>query len=234
VDRGLVPKVEGITRVGLECPCGLVRVAVEVRGGRSGRVAFDSVPAFLLAEQLRVEVPGHGPVLADVAYGGAFYALADAAQLGLDPRKSRVRDLVDGATALSAAVDRVLQVAHPEDADLGFLYGSILTDGRERAAEGPSANVCVFADAEVDRSPTGSGVTARMAARHRRGLVRAGERCDFESLTGARFSGEVVEEGRCGPHPSVAVRVGGEAHYSGEARYWLEEGDEIGKGFLLR
>jgi len=233
-DHGLVERKEPVTEVGLECPCGLVRVHVEVKDGRSGRVSFDSVPAFLLAEQLTVNVPGYGPVVADVSYGGAFYAVADAAQLGLDVRRSRVRDVVDGATALSAAAKAALRVEHPVEPDLGFLYGSILTDGRERPEDGPSANICVFADAEVDRSPTGSGVTARMAARCQRGLVRAGERCEFDSVTGARFTGEVIETASCGGRPAVIVRVGGHAHYSGEARYWLEEGDVIGRGFLLR
>ncbi len=234
VDHGLVPRREPFTEVGLECPCGLVKVRVEVRGGRSGAVSFESVPAFLLAEQLRVEVPGHGSVVTDVSYGGAFYALADAAQFGLDVRGSRVRDLVYAATALTAAVNRKLTIEHPVEKDLGFLYGSILTDGRERAGEGPSANVCVFADAEVDRSPTGSGVTARMAARIQRGLVSMGEVCAFDSITGSRFTGEVLHATTCGAREAVVVRVGGQAHYMGEARYWLEEGDEIGKGFLLR
>jgi len=173
VDHGLVPKVEPVTEVGLECPCGLVKIAVEVSGGRAGRVSFLSVPAFLLAEQARVEVPGFGPVTADVSYGGAFYALADAAAFGLDVRKSRTRDLVDAADALSAAVNRALSIEHPEEEDLGFLYGSILTDGRERPEQGPSANICVFANSEVDRSPTGSGVTARMAARSNAASSRA-------------------------------------------------------------
>ena len=155
VDYGLVPKVEPVTQVGIECPCGLVKASVEVREGRAGRVSFESVPAFLLAEQLKVQVPGHGEVVTDVSYGGAFYALADARQFGLDVRTSRVRDLVDAATALSAAVNRAIAIEHPVEQDLGFLYGSILTDGRERPEEGPSANICVFADAEVDRSPTG-------------------------------------------------------------------------------
>ncbi|GLH71711.1 proline racemase [Geothrix limicola] len=234
VDHGLVPKVEPITEVGLECPCGLVKVYVEVRDGKAGRVSFDSVPAFLLAEQIRVEVPGFGPVTTDVSYGGAFYALADAGQFGLDVRTSRVRDLVDAATVLSAAVNRAIPIEHPLEPDLGFLYGSILTDGRERPEEGPSANICVFADAEVDRSPTGSGVTARMAARFQRGLVRAGQVCEIDSVTGARFTGEIRTEIACGSKPAVTVRVGGSAHYTGEARFWLEDGDEIGKGFLLK
>ena len=234
VDRGLVARTEPVTEFGLECPCGLVRVSVAVQGGRAGRVSFLSVPAFLLSEQLRVQVPGAGPVLADVAYGGAFYALAPASAFGLDVRSSRTRDLVDAADALSAAVRRALPIEHPEAPDLGFLYGSILTDGRERPEQGPSANICVFARSEVDRSPTGSGVTARMAARFQRGLVGAGEACAFESVTGALFTGEVAEAAACGARPAVRVRVGGQAHYVGEARYWLEEGDEIGKGFLLR
>lgn len=231
VDHGLVPEMHPVTAVSIECPCGLVRAYVDAR---DGSVLFDSVPSFLFAEQLRFEVPGTGPVVADVSYGGAFYALANAAQFGLDVGRSRTRDLVDAATALSAAVNRVLRVEHPVEADLGFLYGSILTDGRERPEEGASANICVFANAEVDRSPTGSGVTARMAARFQRGLVRQGQRCEFESVTGARFSGEVIGTALCGQQPAVTVRVGGKAHYIGEARYWLEEGDEIGKGFLLR
>jgi len=231
VDRGLVPRKEPVTTVGIECPCGLVKAYVDAR---DGSVQFDSVPAFLLAEQVRVQVPGVGPVVADVSYGGAFYALADAAQFGLDVRQSRTRDLVDAATALSRAVNGAVRVRHPVEEDLGFLYGSILTDGRERPEEGASANICVFANAEVDRSPTGSGVTARMAARARRGLVTPGQRCEFESVVGSRFTGEVVGAVTCGDGPAVTVRVGGRSHYTGEARFWLEEGDEIGKGFLLK
>lgn len=237
VDYGLVEKTEPVTPVGIECPCGLVRAAVEVRedgGGQSGRVAFESVPAFLAASGVRVDVPGVGTVIADVSYGGAFYALADAAQFGLDMRTSRVRDLVDAATALTEAVRASVPLEHPEHDDLAFLYGSILTDGRERPEDGPSRNICVFADAEVDRSPTGSGVTARMAARVAKGTVALGERCLFESVTGAVFEGEAVAMTRCGEHPAVTVRVSGQAHYSGTARYWLEAGDAIGLGFLLR
>jgi len=234
VDQGLVPRVEPVTEVGIECPCGLVRVYVEVAGGVTGRVSFDSVPAFLLAEQVQVDVPGIGPVRADISYGGAFYALAEAAAFGLDVLKSRTRDLVDAAKALTAAVNARHPVRHPVEPDLGFLYGSILTDGRERPEQGPSANICVFAEAEVDRSPTGSGVTARMAARYQRGILGAGQRCEFESVTGARFTGEVVGESSCGGQPAVTVRVAGRAHYTGEARFWLEPGDEIGQGFLLK
>jgi trans-L-3-hydroxyproline dehydratase len=232
VDQGLVAKVEPVTQVGIECPCGLVRAYVEVDAGRAGRVSFHSVPAFLLAGQVPVLVPGFGPVLTDISYGGAFYAIAPASAFGLEVG-SRTRDLVDAAKTLTAAVNAQCSIQHPVEPDLGFLYGSILTDGRERPEQGPSANICVFADAEVDRSPTGSGVTARMAARFQRGILEAGTVCEFQSVTGARFTGEVTAPATCGAQPAVTVRVGGLAHYTGEARYWLEPGDEIGQGFLL-
>jgi proline racemase len=234
VDYGLVEKTEPLTPVAIECPCGLVRASVEVRDGRSGRVAFASVPAFLFAADVPVTVPGLGTVTVDVSYGGAFYALADAAQCGLNVRTSGVRALLDTATLLSEAVRSAVPLRHPEHDDLAFLYGSILTDGRDRPEEGPSRNICVFADAEVDRSPTGSGVTARLAARVARGTVALGEHCLFESVTGAVFAGEAVATTMCGEFSAVTVKVSGQAYYSGTARYWLDGEDTIGRGFLLR
>ncbi|MDH2433810.1 proline racemase family protein [Pokkaliibacter sp. MBI-7] len=240
VDYGLVEKVEPLTRVNIECPCGLVSAYVEVKGGQSGKVYFDSVPAFLLAADVEVQVPGYGAITVDVAYGGAFYALADAMSLGVDIYNSPVRHLVDAATALTGAVRNAVTLAHPEHADLAFLYGSILTDGRNHPEDGVSHNICVFADAEVDRSPTGSGVTARTAARVARGQIMLGETAEFESITGARFSAEAIRqfeygEGTgIGTGQAVQVRVAGRAHYAGKASFWLEEGDRIGQGFLLR
>ena len=105
---------------------------------------------------------------------------------------------------------------------------------RTSKSNGASANICVFAAAQVDRSPTGSGVTASLAVQHHRGLVALGEAREFQSVTGARFTGRVMGETRCGPFPAVTVEVAGEAHYCGESRFRLEPGDEIGAGFLLR
>ncbi|BAK76275.1 proline racemase [Pseudogulbenkiania sp. NH8B] len=229
VEQGLVARTAPLTRVGIECPCGLVCAWV----AEDGSVSFDSVPAFAFALDHPVDVPGIGSISVDIGYGGAFYAVTSAANLGVS-LDGRLRDVVDAASALSEAVRRSIRVRHPEADDLGFLYGSILTDGRERAGDGPSRNVCVFADAEVDRSPTGSGVTTRMALRHARGLVDRGEACVFESITGARFGASVNGPAVLPGHHAVTVRVSGRAHYSGRARWSLEPGDEIGRGFLLR
>ncbi|MGE0284262.1 MAG: proline racemase family protein, partial [Rhizobiaceae bacterium] len=118
-------------------------------------------------------------------------------------------------------------------ADLGFLYGSILTEG-DGSDGRATKNVCVFADAEVDRSPTGSGVTARLAAMHAKGQIALGEARIFESIVGSQFHGAVESVTTCGAHAAVTARVGGRAFYSGKAEFMLETDDTLGKGFLLR
>lgn len=234
VERRLVEVREGETVVRIECPCGLVTAHVAVKNGRAGEVWFSSVPAFLLKRDLEVEVPGLARVTCDIAYGGAFYALVEAKELGLEIGVSPVVDIVRAATALTASVNRMTPVTHPDHADLGFLYGAILTDGGTGAEGRPTRNVCVFAEGQVDRSPTGSGVTARLAQQFGRGQAGSGERRLFESITGSRFWGEVEGTVPVRGHEAVTVRVGGKAHFCGEARFWLEEDDDLGRGFLVR
>jgi proline racemase len=229
VDSGIVPRQAGETRVAIQCPCGLVEAFVAA----DGAVRFRSVPAFAFALGAEVEVPGWGRVTLDIGYGGAFYALLPAARFGLDLRRSATRDLVDAASAVTAAAKARIPLAHPDDPDLAFLYGTILTDGTD-GEDAASANICVFAAREVDRSPTGSGVTARIAVQHARGRAALGETRRFESVTGAIFTGKAVAKIRAGHFDAVTVEVGGRAHYTGRASFTLEPGDEIGKGFLLR
>lgn len=233
VDEGLVTMAEPTTVVKIECPCGLVVATVEVDDGKAGAVSFESVPSFLLAGDCKVELPSYGTVTFDVAYGGAFYAIADCRHLGLEFGRSAARSFIDAATELSAAVRKAIPLSHPASPDLAFLYGSILTDGGDGISQ-PTRNVCVFAEAEVDRSPTGSGVTARLAAMHAKGEIGLGEERIFESIVGSRFTGSVVRAITEGPHDAVVANVGGRAFYSGRAEFTLENEDELGKGFLVR
>ncbi|MER9933738.1 proline racemase family protein [Mesorhizobium sp. M0088] len=234
VDEGLVAKQEPITTVNIEAPCGLVVASVEVRDGKAGAVAFESVPAFLFAGGQTIELAGHGTIGFDVAYGGAFYALADCHQFGLEFGRSRVRDFVDAATALTDRLKAEFPLSHPDHGDLAFLYGTILTDGRDTFSAEVTKNICVFAEAEVDRSPTGSGVTARLAAMHAKGEIAIGQTRMFESIAGSRFSGAVVRTAKAGPHEAIIARVGGRAYYSGRTEFIVEADDELGRGFLLR
>ncbi|HEY4191042.1 MAG TPA: proline racemase family protein [Mesorhizobium sp.] len=234
VDQGIVAKTEPVTIVNIEAPCGLIVASVEVEGGKAGAVSFESVPAFLFARDREIILPGAGKIRFDIAYGGAFYALADCRQFGLEFGKDRARDFVDAATALTDRLKAEFPLAHPDHADLGFLYGTILTDGKDAFRAEPTKNVCVFAEAEVDRSPTGSGVTARLAAMHAKGEIGLGQTRMFESIVGSRFSGAVARITKAGPHEAIVARVGGRAFYSGKAEYVVEPDDELGRGFLLR
>jgi proline racemase len=234
VDHGLVKAVEPLTTVNIEAPCGMVVASVEVKDGKAGAVSFESVQSFLFARDLSLDVPGQGAIGFDIAYGGAFYALADCRQFGLAFGRNRARDFVDAATALTERVKAEIELSHPDHQDLAFLYGSILTDGGNGSNGAATKNVCVFADAEVDRSPTGSGVTARLAAMFARGELAVGEERLFESIVGSRFTGSVARDARTGGHDAIIARVGGRAFYSGRSEFWVEDGDTLGQGFLVR
>lgn len=234
IDEGLVARQEPVTTVNIEAPCGLIVASVEVTDGKAGAVSFESVPAFLLARDQTIELPGFGAISFDIAYGGAFYALANCHQFGLQFGRDWVRDFVDAATALTGKLKAEFPLSHPDHADLAFLYGTILTDGKDAFSGEATKNICVFAEAEVDRSPTGSGVTARLAAMHAKGEIEIGQTRTFESIAGSRFSGAVVRTAKTGPHDAIIARVGGRAYYSGRTEFIVEPDDELGRGFLLR
>lgn len=231
VETGRVPVSEPVTRFAVEAPCGLIWVEAQVSGGEVGSASFESVPAFVLARDLEVSVPGLGAVTADIAYGGAFYAILPAQGLGLDPARAKLEEVVAAAGALTDAIRAGTTITHPHDPELGFLYGTIVTDGA--APPGESANLCVFAERQVDRSPTGSGVTARMALDVEKGLIGMGEERRFRSITGGVFTGEALERGHVGPHRAVIVRVGGQAHWMGRGEFIVAADDPLGHGFAL-
>jgi trans-L-3-hydroxyproline dehydratase len=232
VDAGRVAAVEPETTVRLQCPCGLVIAHVAVRGGRAGRVRFESVPSFAFALDAIVPTETWGPVAVDIGYGGAFYAFLDAASIGLDVRTSPVRALVDAGETIAKVAQRTIQLQHADDPDLAFIYGTILTDGRTGATE-PSRNICIFAGRQVDRSPTGSGVSARIALQVARRQTGIGESCTYESITGARFSGHALRETVAGGRKATVVEVAGEAHYTGESVFRFEDDDPLRWGFTL-
>ncbi|KAJ7345299.1 hypothetical protein JRQ81_001249 [Phrynocephalus forsythii] len=199
-------------------------------------------------QDVPIEVPGYGKVIVDIGYGGAFYAFLNADQLGLDVSSSRIRDLVDAASAVTQAVKAQLclkmlinllffffKVHHPEIEDVAFIYGTILTDGKDEFNDEPTSNICVFADAQVDRSPTGSGVTARIALQYHKGLIQLNQTRTFRSSsTGSLFTGKAVKETKCGDHKAVIVEVSGESFYTGTSVFTFEEDDPLKCGFFLK
>lgn len=235
VDYGIVINpTSPETRVVIQCPCGPVEAFVEYKDGKSGRVRFNSVPAFLFAQDVTVSIPGYGLVTVDISYGGAFYALVRASALGLDLSTSTVQEVVKAASTITEIVKTTVKLIHPQSEDLAFLYGTILTDDSDvHGSDSETTNMCVFANKEVDRSPCGSGVTARIAQHVARGLIQINQVRTFVGPTGSKFVARAVRMEKYGPYDAVIVEVSGKGHYTGMSTFVLETDYVIGKGFLL-
>jgi len=234
VDQGLVKVENNNARVKIECPCGMVVVDVAIRDGKPADVSFESVPSFVFRRDERVEVSDYGEIDFDIAYGGAFYALVKASHFGLRFGHDPVSEFIEAGDRLAKAAAQSVRLSHPEFDELAFLYGSILVDDVEGTDNKPTQNICIFADRQVDRSPTGSGVTARLATMHARGQVGLGETREFESFIGTKFTGKIIRRTRCGEFPAVTVLVSGRAYYTGRSVFTVEDEDPLSGGFLVR
>ena len=239
VDYGLVEQpTTPVARVDIQCPCGVVRAFVDFDGRKTGKVRFLSVPAFVFARDVEISLPQYGSNLkVDVSYGGAFYAFIPAKDLGLDIRKASMKTLIAAASAVTEAVKRVLTPKHPVDEDLSFLYGTILTCGNDEwRPESPAAvNCTIFADEEIDRSPTGSGVTARIALQVAKGQVEMGKKRTFEAAgTWSTFTGVAIEAKDYHGYSAVVVEVEGHSFYSGTSSFTYEADDAFRDGFFVK
>lgn len=233
LETSMVPRQSPVTTLRIDTPAGLVTAHGRLDGERVTSVAFHNVPSFVADLDQEVEVSGLGTVVYDLAYGGAFYAYVDAAPLGLDLQPRAYRRLIEAGRAIKQAVMAARTIAHPYEADLGFLYGVIFT-GAAEADDAHSRHVCVFADGEVDRSPTGTGVSGRLAILHARGQIVTCQPIVIESILGSRFRGRVVEATTFGPHEAVIPEVEGSAHITGRHEFLIDPEDPLRHGFLLR
>ena len=241
VETGMLDAAEGSGEVDVrfDTPAGPVaatasldtssdRVAVE-------RVAFENVPSFVYARDRTVEVPGTGTLSYDVAYGGAFYAYCEASEAGIGLGPDDADDLVRVGRAVKRAVAADLEIEHPVDdgGDLGFLYGTVFT-GPPESDGADVRNVCVFADGEIDRSPTGTGVSGHLALETDRGRLAPGEPFVVESIVGSRFTGRSVERTTVGGYDAVVPEVEGRASVVGRSEFVVDPDDLFGDGFFLR
>jgi proline racemase len=234
VETGTVPAQAQATPVTLDTPAGLVRaVAYSDNQGHVTSVSFQNVPSFVYARNMEINVPPWGKLLVDIAFGGAFYAFLDAEQVGLHVRPEETAQLVTAGEAIKKAVNAVLPIKHPFEADLSFLYGTILI-GPPANPVHHSRNICVFANAEVDRSPTGTGVSARLAIHAARGELAEGQQIVIESILGehSAFAGRVVGWTKVGDFEAILPEVSGSAFITGHHEFYLDPRDTLGQGFL--
>ena len=233
LETGLLPMVEPETTIRIDTPAGLVTARARVEAGEVKRVRFENVPSFVLALDEIVDVPGLGLVPYDLAFGGAFYAYVQAEEVGLRCTPEDFRPIIDRGIAIKQAIMASRPIPHPFEEDLSFLYGTIFV-GPPRAAGSHSRNVCVFAEGEVDRCPTGTGVSGRLAIHHARGEVGAGERIVVESILGTTFAGRIVGTTEFGPYAAVVPEIEGTAHITGRHEFLIDPADPLKDGFILR
>ena len=231
LELGVLPVGGEETTIRIDTPAGQVTATATIDDGAVGSVSFLNVPSFAVGLDKIVEVPNFGSVGYDLSFGGGFYAYVDAASIDQD--LSDTASLVANGRRIKRALIESIEISHPDHAELGFLYGVIFT-GPAHRPQNHSRNVCVFADGEIDRSPTGTGVSGRLALLHARGEIIINEDVTVESITGSEFTGRAVEETTVGDRPAIVPQVTGSAHLLGRSEYWFDPSDEIGKGFMLR
>ena len=229
IETGMVAGPE----VTFNVPAGRIEAHATMQDDGVIAARFRNVPSFVLLRDQRVGVPGLGEVRFDVAYGGAFYAIVDAPALGLQLSGEHYDRLIDVGRRIKAAVQGNFTIEHPVEPELSFLYGTIFT-GPPADPGHHSRNVCVFAEGEVDRSATGSGVSARAALLHARGELPPGRPITIESILGSTLTVEVVGSAKFGPHDAVVPQVSGSAYFTGRNEFWFDPGDPWAQGFIFR
>jgi len=234
VETGRVSLTEPETHVAIDTPAGQVHATVASRDGTVEGVRFRNVPSWVAALDAFVDVPGLGRVTYDLAFGGAFYAYVEAGSLGLGCAPTDRDDLVGAARAIKETVQTEAPPTHPDDPDLGFLYGVIFTGRATAGRDRHSRHVCVFADGEVDRSPTGTGVSGRLAILRARHEVDVGEWIVIESIIGSRFRCRIEEETRTHGRDAVVPEVSGRCWVTGWSTHYVDPEDPFREGFLLR
>lgn len=231
VETGMVTVTEPVTRVRLDTPAGLVVVDVAVEGGAAVGVTLRNIPAYSVALDRKVEVPGHGQVTYDLAYGGNFYAIVPLDALGLPFERSRKDDILRAGLALMAAVNEADRPVHPEDADIaGCHHVQFLAPGSDAVR---SRHAMAIHPGWFDRSPCGTGTSARMAQLHARGELPLERDFVNESFLGTSFTGRLVDTAEVGGRPAVVPTVTGRAWITGNAQFFLDPTDPFPDGFLL-
>ena len=217
----------------IDAPPGLIRSKAHMKDGVVDKSSFLNVPCFTLLRDQTMQVEGIGEVKFNVAYGGAFYAFIDADALGLEMTEQHYNQLIDWGRKIKYAVMDNFKIRHPFEEDLSFLYGTIFT-GRPYNPKHHSRNVCVFAEGEVDRSATGSGVSARAALHHAKGELQIGEKITIESILNTTMDVEIKEVTTYGGFEAVIPEVTGQAWFSGKNEIWLDPNDPLKDGFIFR
>ncbi|MCA9864521.1 MAG: proline racemase family protein [Thermomicrobiales bacterium] len=233
LEMGMLPRAgERETPVTYDSPAGLIRAVATHDGDRVTSVRFQNVPAFQYQRGLAVTT-SVGPVTVDVAWGGAFYALVEAAALGLEVVPANAARLTGLGMEIKYAVQELDYPVHPEEPGLHGVYGTIIT-APPRTSEGDGRNITIYADGAVDRSPCGTGTSARLANMYAHGQIGVGQPYRHESVIDTIFTGSVLAETSVAGLPAVETEIAGRGFVTGLHQFLAQPDDPTSQGFLVR
>ena len=232
IELGWVKKQESeILNFSIDAPCGRLQLFID----KEKHVSFHCVPSFVTVLNQSIQLASGQKIPFDIAYGGAFYAYINAADIQLNLEACNYQEIIKQASLIKSVIEKTHHeyVQHPFESELSFLYGIIFMEPSEKENI-DSRNVCVFADREVDRCPTGSGVSGRMALHLAKKEIQINDQLVIESITGSSFKGSIVSEIAYGPYKAVIPKVSGSAFVTGVHEFIINQDDPFKDGFFLR
>ncbi|MCI9439341.1 MAG: proline racemase [Lachnospiraceae bacterium] len=231
VEAGFIPVKEPYTDVVLDAPAGLIRARVKIKNGKAEEVSILNVPSFLYRENINLELEEYGRITFDISFGGSFFALVDSEEIGIPICQENLEALTDFGMKLREKINQSIEVRHPylniNSVDLVEIYGPPTN------LEADSKNVVIFGDAQTDRSPCGTGTSAKIAALYTKGKLSLGQEFVYESITGSLFRGMATEETTVDGKTAIIPRVTGSAYITGFNQWMLDEEDPLRYGFLI-
>lgn len=234
LETGMVPMTEPETRIVLEAPAGLVPVTAKCRDGKVESVTFDNVPSFVFGLDQTVEVPNLGRLTVDVAYGGMIYVLVDAAAVGFEIKPEEARHMVEIGERIKAAAAEQLPAIHPENPGIHTINQTLFAGPLLETERGKvSKNGVIVSPGRLDRSPCGTGTSARLAVLHARGQIAEGEIFIHQSIIGTEFTGTVIGTTKVGALPAIRPAITGTAWITGFHQHVLDPGDPFPTGYRL-
>lgn len=235
LETGMIPMVEPVTEFVLESAAGIVKLRCQCKDGKVTGVTLTNQPAFVYQQQATIDVPGIGDLVVDIAWGGMAYAITDAKQLGLNLTPDEDQDICRLGQLVKTAAAEQLTAVHPENPEFAGITQTAFVHPLSRNVEGvlTSRNAVVVSPGYIDRSPCGTGTSARLALMHARGEIQPGELFIHESVIGTRFESRIDELTTVGPYPAVIPSFTGQAWITGTAQYGADPADPFPAGFTM-
>lgn len=231
VEAGLVPVTEPYTNVVLETPAGIIKTAVKVKDGKAIEVSIFNVPAFLYKENVEINIHGYEKFYIDIAFGGSFFALIDAKKLGIEIKPENLDIITTLGMKIIELINNTIKIKHPyldiTTVDLVEFYG------KPTNQKANLKNVVIFGESQVDRSPCGTGTSAKVATLYAKGKLSLGEEFIYESITGSMFKGIATKEVTIGEYKAIIPMITGSAYITGMNKIVLDKDDPLEYGFLL-